>query len=190
MSNTMTLGQRKRAVELARDTQNAENAEADFAFETDLLNSFKQRVETGEFCSEEQAREVCTASYFDVDPSQETGDALEAFLSLDRDWVALNNAYEQRIRNTQSLEEKWTQARADLQRQMGGTHKGNGFQRTFTTERNQDGSLTISAEMVDILIKATEWQNKGKIQKVSGFLNATESGAVTLEIKVNNPAKG
>ena len=190
MSNTVTLGQRKRVRKLALEAQEAENKVSDYNDEIALLNSFKQRVDNGQFKSVDAARAFCSASVFDVDPSVETADALEAFLSLDRDWVALNDAYEQRISETQSLEEKWAQARADLQRQMGGTHKGNGFQRIVSLTVNGDGSATIPADMMQILLKATEWCNKGKIQKVSGFVNATESGAITLEVKVSNPAKG
>lgn len=191
MSNqkTITLGQRKREVELTRDAQKAQDAVDDFVFETDLLNSFKQRVEAGEFKDEVAAREVCKTEYFDVDPSQETADALEAFLSLDRDWDGAHSAWASEQKSKNTLENQWAQVRADLQRRMGGTHQGNGFSRTVSMERNGDGSVTIPAEMIGILIQATEWSNKGKIQKVSGFVNATESGAITLEVKVSNPAK-
>lgn len=191
MSNkkTETLAQRKREVQLTRDAQKAKDAVDDFVFEGSLLDSFKQRVKSGEFKDEATARQVCKAEHFDVDPSQETKDALEAFLSLERDWATAHSIWSSTVKAVGDFEAEWAQARTHLQTRMGSQFKGNGFARTESICLNEDGSATISPEMIELLILATGWQNREKIGKVSGFVNTTESGVLTFELKVNNPAK-
>lgn len=188
MSKTETLGQRRRKSKLALKTLKAQKAEQDHLFEVSLFDSFKERVEAGEFSNVDHARGA-SALVFDVDPSQETKDALEAFLELDRDWNTLHQAFKQGLEAADSLEEEWAQARAELQSRMGSGFKGNGFAQTFELELNEDGSALLSPEVVSLLVKATEWLNKGKIGKLNGYLKATESSALTLDLVVNNPAK-
>ena len=188
MSKTETLGQRRRKSKLALKTLKAQKAEQDHLFEISLFDSFKERVEAGEFSNVDHARRA-SALVFDVDPSQETKDALEAFLELDRDWTALHQALEEGLEEAASLEEQWARARAELQSRMGSGFKGNGFAQTFELELNDDGSATLSADAVNLLVKATTWLNKGKIGKLNGYLKATESSAVTLDLVVSNPAK-
>ena len=72
---------------------------------------------------------------------------------------------------------------------MGAGFKGNGFAQSFELELNSDGSATLSAEAVSLLVEATTWLNKGKIDKVNGYLKATESSALTLDLVVSNPKK-
>ena len=174
MSNTVTLSQEAAALELKKKAFDIDQEQALHGKEIALYHTFLKRLDAGEFPNADTARAAVNFVFGNI-CSEETKDALEAEIVADRDWKVLNDAYKQRIKDSQKLDENWAQARADLQARMGGVHKGNGFTRTASMERNQDGSVTIPAEMVEILLKATEWCNKGKIQKVSGFVNATES---------------
>ncbi len=181
MSNqkTITLGQRKREVELTRDAQKAQDAVDDFAFETDLLNSFKQRVESGEFCSKEKARSVCATEYFDIDPSQETKDALEAFLDLDRDWATAHGIWASAVKAANDLEAEWAVARLHLL-----NHLGSDFIRSWSFE---DGQLPIEALGLQQL--AASWHRDGYIAKVNAYVNITPEGGATYKLVVSNPQR-
>ena len=186
MSNKETLGQRRRKSKLALKTLKAQKAEQDHAFEVSLFDSFRERVEAGEFESVDQAR-LASALVFDVDPSQETKDALEAFLDLDREWAALNTSFKQGLEAADSLEEQWARDRAALIANL--NQETNGFARTFPLEVNDDGSAVLSAEAVELLTMSAFWVDQGKIGKASSYLNSTPSGALSLRFKINNPSK-
>lgn len=189
MSNqetTITLGQHKRRGDLALEAHRAKNAESDYNYEIELLNSFQQRVEAGEFSDVDHARRA-SALVFDVDPSQETKGALEAFLTLDRDWTALNKAFKQGLKAAIDAEKAWAEARENLIGNL--NQETNGYARNFSLEIADDGSATLPAEAVKLLTICAYWADQGKIGKVSTFVNSTPSGALSLRFKINNPAK-
>jgi hypothetical protein len=184
MSNTMTIGQKKAALHADALVAEAERERALLAFERTTLDTLLQRVEAGEFETEDAARTAADLAL--AGASQSTLDALGArFVDS---WTLCQAKGPSRLLAARE-DQEWAQARADLQSRMSAGFKGNGFAQSFELELNDDGSATLSADAVNLLVQATTWLNKGKIGKVNGYLKATESSALTLDLVISNPSK-
>lgn len=184
MSNTMTIGQKKAALQADALVAEAERERSLLAFERTTLDALLQRIENGEFETESAAREAAKLCLKEA--SQSTLDAFEAGVV---DSWALCAAKAAGRQAAAKEDQEWAVARAVLESRMGAGFKGNGFAQSFELELNIDGSATLSPDAVELLVKATTWLNKGKIAKVSGYLKATESSALTLDLVVSNPSK-
>ena len=178
MSNTETLGQAGRRLDLQLEATKVTQKQERHDKEISLYNALVKRVNAGEFPKEDAAREVVKCLFADR-ASEATRDAIEAFLDTPRDWEALNEAYEQRVKDGRTLEERWAKARIDFWNRLGGS-----FSRSWSLE---DGQLP--AEALDLQKEASCWHRDGFISKVSGFVDVAPSGAASYRVVLSNPRR-
>lgn len=176
MSNqkTMTIGQLKAALEADARVAEAERARKLLSFERTTLNTFLQRVENGEFETEELAREaanLCLAG-----ASQSTLDALEA--GVVDSWTICEAKAEGR-QAAAKKDEEWASARLHLS-----SHLGSDFIRSWSFEGGQ-----LPTEALDLQQLASVWHRDGYIAKVNAYVNITPEGGATYKLVVSNPRR-
>lgn len=176
MSNqkTMTIGQLKAALEADARVAEAERARKLLSFERTTLNTFLQRVENGEFETEELAREAANLCLKDA--QQSTLDAFEA--GVVDSWsicVAKKEGREAAAKKDQ----EWAVARLDFWNRLGSQ-----FTRSWSFEGGQ-----IPAEAIELAKSAAAWHRDGYIGKVSGYVDVTPEGDTTYKLVLSNPRR-
>lgn len=176
MSNqkTMTIGQLKAALEADARVAEAERARKLLSFERTTLNTFLQRVENGEFETEELAREaanLCLAG-----ASESTLDAFEA--GVVDSWAVCVAKAETRA-DMKSKDQEWALARLYLL-----NHLGSDFIRSWSFEGGQ-----LPTEALGLHQLASQWHRDGYVGKVNAYVNITPEGGATYKLVVSNPQR-
>lgn len=176
MSNqkTMTITQKKAALEADARVAKAERERELLAFERTTLNTFLERVENGEFETEDGAH---TAGLLTLkDASQSTLDAFDA--QFVDSWTVCVAKAETRA-EVAKKDKAWAEARLHLLNNL-----GSDFIRSWSFE---DGQLPTEALGLHQL--AAAWHRDGYIGKVNAYVNITPEGGATYKLVVSNPQR-
>lgn len=176
MSNqeTMTIGQKKAALEADALVAKAESERELLAFERTTLNTFLKRVENGEFETEDGARTAATSCLKDA--SQSTLDAFDA--QFVDSWTICVAKAETRA-EVAKKDKAWAETRLHLL-----NHLGSDFIRSWSFEGGQ-----LPTEALSLHQLAVGWHRDGYIGNVNAYVNITPEGGATYKLVVSNPQR-